>query len=196
MRQAAAGMTLRTATAGDIPRLEALIAESVRGLQREDYTAEQIEGALGTIYGTDRRMIADGTFFIVEHCGEVAGCGGWSKRRTAFGSDSSPVKDDSCLDPAVEPAKIRGFFVHPAYARKGIGSRILKACEEAAAAAGFSAFELTSTLTGVALYRRHGYVETERLIFTLPNGVPYVAVRMRRETAAARSASAWQSPAG
>lgn len=180
--------TLRTATLDDIPALKALIAQSVRGLQTNDYTPSQIENAIGTIYGTDRQMIADGTFFVVEDGDRMVACGGWSKRRTAFGSDDSPVKDDSPLDPATDAAKIRGFFVHPNYARRGIGTRILQACEEAAAKAGFRCYELTSTLTGVTLYARHGYVETERLTLTLPNGEPYPAVRMKRPAKAATSA--------
>lgn len=173
-------LTLRAATPDDVAALRSLIADSVRGLQTGDYSAEQIEGAIGTVYGTDRQMIADRTFFVVEDGDRIVACGGWSKRRTAFGSDDSPVKDDSLLDPSTERAKIRGFFVHPEYARRGIGSHILQACEEAARAAGFRSFELTSTLTGVALYARHGYVETERLTWTLPNGEPYTAVRMKR----------------
>jgi GNAT superfamily N-acetyltransferase len=174
-------LSLRRATLADIAALEILIRDSVRGLQRSDYAPEQIEAAIGTIYGTDKQMIADGTFFVVEHQERIVACGGWSRRRTAFGSDSSPVKDDSLLDPATEPAKIRGFFVHPDFARRGIGTRILRACESEAQAAGFRSFELTSTLTGVPLYRRSGYLECERLILALPDGSPYTAVRMRRE---------------
>jgi GNAT superfamily N-acetyltransferase len=175
-------LTLRVATLEDASVLREMIADSVRGLQQADYSEAQIEGAIGTIYGTDGTMIADGTFFVVEHCGEIVGCGGWSRRRTAFGSDHSPVKDDTPLDPSTDPAKIRGFFVHPSWARRGIATRILDACERAAREAGFTKFELVSTLTGVALYRRHGYVECEQVCFTLPNGQPYEAVRMRKES--------------
>jgi GNAT superfamily N-acetyltransferase len=174
---------LRVARLEDVPVLTELIAASVRGLQTAEYSTSQIEGAIGTIYGTDRTMIGDGTFFVVEHGSEIVGCGGWSRRRTAFGSDDSPVKDDSPLDPHTDPAKIRGFFVHPSWARRGIGTRILLACEEAARKAGFTRLELVSTLTGVALYRGHGYVETERVTLTLPNGQPYAAVRMQKNCA-------------
>jgi GNAT superfamily N-acetyltransferase len=125
-------------------------------------------------------MIGDGTFFVVEAGARIVGCGGWSRRRTGFGSDDSPVKDDSLLDPSIDRAKIRGFFVHPDWARKGIGTRILLACEQAACEAGFKRFELMSTLTGVPLYRRHGYVEVERVTLTLPNFEPYPAVRMHK----------------
>jgi N-acetylglutamate synthase-like GNAT family acetyltransferase len=173
---------LRVAQLDDIPALQELIAVSVRGLQNTDYSHIQIEGALGTIYGTDQRMIGDGTFFVVEHGAAIVGCGGWSRRRTAFGSDDSPVKDDSPLDPNTDPARIRGFFVHPDWARRGIATKILLACEDAARRTGFTRFELVSTLTGVPLYSRHGYVEVERLTLTLPNSEPYIAVRMRKDT--------------
>jgi N-acetylglutamate synthase-like GNAT family acetyltransferase len=173
-------LVLRVARLEDIPTLKELITASVRGLQNSEYSPAQIEGALGTIYGTDRTMISDGTFFVIEHGTAIVGCGGWSRRRTAFGSDDSPVKDDSFLDPKNNPAKIRGFFVHPDYARQGIGTQILTACEHAAGNGGFTRFELVSTLTGVPLYTRHGYVEVERVVLTLPNGEAYPAVRMRK----------------
>lgn len=175
-----AEIVIRRAGIEDIPALESLIAASVRGLQKEDYTRRQIDGAMGSVYGTDRQMIGDGSFFVAEAEGIIVACGGWSKRKTAFGSDNSPVKDDGFLDPALDPAKIRGFFVHPNHSRKGIASRILALCEASAAEAGFTAFELVSTLTGVPLYLRHGYVEYQRLTWTLPNGYPYTAIRMRK----------------
>jgi N-acetylglutamate synthase-like GNAT family acetyltransferase len=173
-------VVLRVATIEDVPALRQLIAESVRGLQSAEYTQAQIDGALGTIYGTDQTMIADGTFFVVEDGSTVVACGGWSFRRTAFGSDDSPVKDDSPLDPLTVPAKIRGFFVHPSWARQGLATRILLASEDAARNAGFTYFQLVSTLTGVPLYQRHGYAEVERVTLTLPNGEQYPAVRMEK----------------
>ena len=172
--------SLRVARLDDLPALKELIVASVRGLQNTEYSQAQIEGAIGTVNGTDRTMIGDGTFFVAEDGRTIVGCGGWSRRRTAFGSDNSPVKDDSPLDPGTDPAKIRGFFVHPEWARQGIGTRILLACEQAAREAGFTRFELVSTLTGVPLYRRHGYVEVERVTLTLPNDEPYEAVRMQK----------------
>ena len=173
-------LRLRVARAEDVPLLCDLIATSVRGLQQRDYDRPQIEGALGTIYGTDSTMISDRTFYVVENGAAIVACGGWSRRRTSFGSDHSPVKDDTPLDPRTDAAKIRGFFVHPAFARRGIGTRILECCEQAARAAGFTHFELVSTLTGVPLYRSRGYIEVERVSFTLPNGQPYEAVRMTK----------------
>lgn len=182
-------MSLRVARLDDLPALQELIVASVRGLQTTDYSQTQVEGAIGTVYGTDRTMIGDGTFFVVEDGQTIVGCGGWSRRRTAFGSDDSPVKDDSLLDPTEDPAKIRGFFVHPDWARQGIGTRILLACEHAARDAGFTRFELVSTLTGVPLYRCHGYVEVERITLTLPNNELYEAVRMKKAEEVQKSVS-------
>ena len=174
-------MLLRRATLEDIPALEALIRESVWALQRGDYTDEQISGALGTVYGTDRNLINDGTFFVVEAAdGIIAACGGWSCRKTKFGSDNSPVKDDSFGDPAVDPARIRGFFVHPDWSRKGLGTQILQACESAAREAGFTRAELVATVTGVALYARHGYAVTAQYELDLPNGAKYPCIGMSK----------------
>jgi GNAT superfamily N-acetyltransferase len=79
-----------------------------------------------------------------------------------------------------DAAKIRAFFVHPAWTRQGIGSRILALCEEAGRADGFTRFEMGATLTGVPLYRRHGYVEQERVELPLANGETLPIVRMTR----------------
>ena len=106
-------ISLRQAVLEDVPALERLIPESVRVLQNGDYTHEQMEGALGTVFGVDRQLIRDGTYFVIEEHSTIVACGGWSKRRTPFGSDHTPAKDDTELDPLREPAKVRAFFVHP-----------------------------------------------------------------------------------
>ncbi len=110
----------------------------------------------------------------------LVACGGWSRRRTPYGSDHRPGRDDALLDPRSDAARIRAFFVHPAWARQGIGSRILALCEEAGRAEGFTRFEMGATLTGIAFYRRHGYVEQERIELPLPNGETLPIVRMTR----------------
>ena len=172
-------VSLRTATLDDIPALEALIAESVMVLQPE-YTREQRLAALGSVFGVDRRMIADGTYFAATVDAAIVGCGGWSRRKTPFGGDYSPAKDDSFLDPAVDAAKIRAFFIHPAWTRRGIGSSILRACEQAAAAAGFTRVELTSTLAGVPLYSIHGFLPQEEFGVPLSNGERLPVIRMTK----------------
>ena len=177
---------IRLTEDSDIPTLHRLIEASVRGLQAEDYTPRQIEGALGGVLGLDTQLIADQSYFIAERQddgGETVaiGCGGWSHRKTLFGSDHGPGRETALLDPATEPARIRAIFVHPAWARRGIGSLILKHCEDAAQAAGFLCFEMGSTLTGVPLYRLKGYRELERIEVPLPNGETLPVVRMRKD---------------
>jgi GNAT superfamily N-acetyltransferase len=170
---------LRKAVPADIPALTALIELSVRVLQAGDYSSEQIAGALGTLLGVDTRLIADGTYLVLEtNSGQLAGCGGWSKRKTLFGSDHAPGQEEDWLDPQVDAAKIRAFFIHPEWARRGLGTRILDACESQALAAGFRRFELGATLTGERLFRARGYVTADRIEAPLPNGASLPIIRM------------------
>jgi len=180
---------LRLATAADIPALHTLIEISVRVLQKDDYTPAQIEGALGTVLGLDTQLVEDGTYFVAEAQDAsggargptvLAGCGGWSKRRTLFGSDHAPVRESNLLDPAVDAAKIRAFFIHPDWARRGLGTLILAACESAARAAGFTRFEMGATLTGVPLYLARGYQTVERIEVPLRNGEKLPVIRMSK----------------
>ena len=176
---------VRTATVADVTRLQEIIEASVRGLQAEDYTPAQIEGALKTVYGVDRQLIADGTYFAAENLtpcsGDIVACGGWSKRRTLYGGDQYSGREDSLLDPSRDAAKIRAFFVHPTWARRGIGSLILEVCENAAVAAGFTRLEMGATLSGVAFYRARGYGEVEKQLVPLGNGEILPIVRMAKQ---------------
>jgi len=173
-------LTLRQAVAADVSTLRVLIDASVRGLQAADYTPTQIEGALQTVYGVDSQLIADGTYFVVETGSAIVGCGGWSQRKTLFGGDRWTGREDALLDPRQDAAKIRAFFVHPSWVRRGIGSMILEACERAAIAAGFTRLEMGATLTGVPLYRARGYVSLENLDVPLENGNSIAVVRMEK----------------
>ncbi len=174
-------MTFRPALPADIPTLTELIAASVRILQAADYSESQRESALISVFGVDTQLIADGTYFVAEIDGTIVACGGWSKRKTLFGADHCVGREDSLLDPLKDAAKIRAFFVHPEYARRGIGTRVLEACESAATAAGFKRFEMGATLTGVALYKARGYREVERIEVPLANGELLPIVRMEKE---------------
>ena len=179
------GFRLRLATAEDIPALHVLIEASVRGLQAGDYTPAQMEGALGTVLGVDTQLIADGTYFIAETFdpnsrARSAGCGGWSKRGTLFGADRGPGREPELLDPRTDAAKVRAIFVHPEFARRGLGSLILATVENAARKAGFRRFEMGSTLTGVPLYELKGYVEVERMEVPLWNGERLSVVKMEK----------------
>ena len=180
---------IRIALESDIPALHALIEASVRGLQAGDYTAAQIEGALGTALGLDTQLIRDQTFFVVEAPPSdesleqrLVGCGGWSKRKTLFGADRLPGRQPDLLDPATDAAKVRAIFVHPNFARQGLGSLILAHVESAARAAGFKRYEMGSTLTGVPLYRLKGYREVGRIAVPLGNGEALEVVKMVKDT--------------
>ena len=169
---------IRLAKTDDIPAIENLIDASVRTLQAGDYSPEQIERALTLVFGVDRRLIEDGTYFVTTEGKTLTACGGWSFRRTLFGADAIHGRDDTKLLPGEEPAKIRAFFVVPAWARRGLGSQILRACEAAAAERGFTALELGATVTGVPLYARHGYRAVEQLETPLADGHVMPVVRM------------------
>jgi GNAT superfamily N-acetyltransferase len=174
---------LRIATAEDIARIRGLIDASVRGLQAGDYSAAQIEGALATVFTVDSQLIADGTYFVaLAENGDLAGCGGWSFRKTLYGGDHQIEKIAAeRLDPAVDAAKVRAIFVHPKFARMGLGSLILAAAEDAAAEQGFRRFEMGSTLTGVTLYTLNGYREVSRVLVPVGGGEEIEVVRMVKE---------------
>ncbi|HLZ41398.1 MAG TPA: GNAT family N-acetyltransferase [Candidatus Sulfotelmatobacter sp.] len=176
---------IRKAQPSDVPRLREIIEASVRGLQAHDYSAAQIEGALAGVYGVDSQLIADGTYFVAEVTAgngqEIVGCGGWSKRKTLYGGDQYAGREDSLLDPATDAAKIRAFFVHPDWARRGIGTQILEACESAAIKAGFARLEMGATLSGMAFYRAKGYKEVENQEVLLGNGERLPIVKMAKQ---------------
>lgn len=165
------GYRLRVATLDDEPCLRELIVRSIRGLGSRDYTPPQIDAALRGAFGVDTTIIRDKTYFVaVSDANAIAACGGWSKRRTLFGSDERSERDESCLDPRCEPARIRAFFVDPAHARRGLGRAILARSESEAFESGFSAFELMATLPGVRLYEACGYRRGEPIEHPLPGG--------------------------
>jgi len=176
---------IRQAVPADIPVLQELIRVSVLELQANDYSAEQLELALQHVFGVDTQLIADGTYFVAEVQGGeepvVAGCGGWSRRKTLYGSDHCAGREDALLDPEQDAAKIRAFFIHPAWVRRGIGSKILEVCEAAAASAGFRRLEMGATLTGVPLYRARGYVDGELRQVPLAPGVSLPIVHMEKK---------------
>jgi GNAT superfamily N-acetyltransferase len=179
---------LRPAALADEPGLRDLIARSIRALGAADYTPEQIEGALRGAFGVDTALIRDGTYFVVEaDGGELVACGGWSRRRTLFGSDERSGRDESRLDPRVDAARIRAFFVDAQHARRGLGRSILERSESDARAEGFVAFELMATLPGVRLYQKFGSRAGEAVDHPLPGGLSIRFIPMvKKETEAPR----------
>jgi GNAT superfamily N-acetyltransferase len=173
-------LSLRHATMTDVPQLEALILESVRALSPGYYSAEQVESALRFVFGVDTQLIADRTYYVMEGPSGLAACGGWSKRQTLYGGDRHKSERDPLLDPRTSPARIRAFFVHPAWARRGLARHLYIACRNAAEATGFTAFELGATLPGVPLYTQLGFETIERIDVAMPDGVHLPIVHMRR----------------
>jgi GNAT superfamily N-acetyltransferase len=174
-------ITLRRALRADIPALTALIGRSARGLSASDYTEAQVAGALRGAFGVDTQLVDDGTYFVAEEDGVLAGCGGWSFRATLFGSDARTDRDATMLDPRTHAAKIRAFFVDPPKARRGVGTLLLDRCETEARARGFSRVELMATLPGVRLYAARGYVGAQHVSYDLGNGEHIDFVPMSKE---------------
>lgn len=174
--------TIRKATPDDQAEIEKLIAESVRGLSREDYDARQIELSIKTVFGVDTELIADGTYFVAEtEAGELAGCGGWSKRRTLYGASRyEQTRDSELLDSERDAAKIRAFFIHPKFARRGVGTLILETCEREAKAHGFRSAEMMATLPGVRLYAARGYSGDEQVKVPVGENIDIICVKMRK----------------
>ena len=189
--------SIRLANESDIPALEILIPRSVRGLQAPVYSAEQLDAAIGPMFGVDRQLIRDGTYFVAEDSGKVVGCGGWSRRSAVFGGDRERAGEDAPLDPARDPARVRAFFIHPDYARRGIGRAILRECESAITAAGFREAILVATLTGEPLYAACGYRVAERYEVSLSENLTLPVVRMEKQfpPAMASARSAARNPA-
>jgi GNAT superfamily N-acetyltransferase len=175
---------LRPATRADLPNLQRLIARSARELGSRDYRPEQIEGALQGAFGVDTQLIDDGSYFVAEEAGILVGCGGWSRRRTLFGSDSARERDAGELNPHTDAAKIRAFFVDPEHARRGIGRALLQRCESEARARGFRRFELMGTLPGVRLYQAFGYVPGSMVHYPVADGVTIQFIPMSKEVEA------------
>jgi len=171
---------IRLALPADVPAIRRLIDASVRGLSASHYTPGQIDSALQHVFGVDTQLISDGTYFLVEVDSEVAAAGGWGRRATLYGGDQLKTGADPLLDPSVDAARIRAFFVHPSWTRRGLARLIFDACLDAARRDGFRAFELASTLPGEPLYAALGFTVAERHAARMPDGQELPLVRMTR----------------
>jgi GNAT superfamily N-acetyltransferase len=170
--------TTRLATRDDLPAIRPVVEAAIVELQRAFLDEAQIESSRA-IMGVDTELIDDGTYFLVEAEGQLAGCGGWSRRATLYGGSQTPGRDSARLDPAVDAARVRAMYTNPSYARRGVGRLILTLCERAAAAEGFTRLQLMSTLSGEPLYAAYGFRPLERLTDDT-GGVPVPLVRMEK----------------
>ena len=172
---------IRKATMEDRSQIEQLIAESVKGLSRDDYNERQIELSIRSVFGVDTDLILDNTYFVAVASDEIIGCGGWSKRKTLFGASRyTSSRDASELDPKKDAAKIRAFFIAPHWARKGVGTAVLEACETEAKCFGFEYAEMMATLPGVKLYEIRGYQGDERVDVDIGEDETIVCIRMEK----------------
>ena len=170
--------TSRLAVPADVPALTSLMDAAIAELQRGFLDDDQIASSRA-IMGIDSQLIDDGTYFVVEAEGELAGCGGWSRRATLYGGNQTPGRNSNLLDPLVDPARVRAMYTHPSYARRGVGRLILSLCEAAASAEGYTRLELMSTLSGEPLYAAYGFRPLERLLDDT-GGAPVPLVRMEK----------------
>ena len=154
-------LEIRTARLDELEALHALMDLAIGSLLKPFLNEAEIASSR-TIMGLDSQLVKDGTYFVVEENGALAGCGGWSRRATLYGGDVSPGRDPALLDPAKDPARVRAMYTHPAFVRRGVGRMILARCEEAARAEGFTRAELVATMAGLPLYLACGYQPVER----------------------------------
>src|SRR5437867_4237898 len=125
---------LRLATLDDEAAIEALMKASIRDIFPNFYDARQSASSIRYVGVADRMLIEDGTYFVAEADGELVACGGWSRRDKLYTGSGASGDDTRLLDPETEPARVRAMFVRPDWTRRGLGRRILEACEAAAKA--------------------------------------------------------------
>ena len=175
----------RNATTEDIPALSSMIGTSLRGLSKDHYSQSELDGSIGFLFGPDTLLIHDQTYFIlhpVDSPSTICACGGWSFRRTLYGADSAPGRMPEARDPKTERASIRAIFTHPDWARRGLGTMMMRHCECVARKGGFERLEMGSTLTGVALYEKCGYVKSGKEdSVKCPNGAQIQIVHMIKD---------------
>ena len=174
--------THRLARMDDVAALKSLMNAAISELLKPFLPPEQVQASFA-VMGLDTQLIADGTYFVIEEDGRVAGCGGWSRRATLFGGDHSAGREARVLDPATEAARVRAMYTHPDFVRRGISRMILDLCETAAAREGFTRVELAATMAGLPLYRACGYHDIEAFESDTPQGVKVPMVRMGKAIA-------------
>ncbi|ORY06211.1 acyl-CoA N-acyltransferase [Clohesyomyces aquaticus] len=184
-QEATSHYVFRPATLADIPALQSLISASLRNLSKSDYTTAELDGSIGFLFGPDTLLIHDRTYFILSPASSptiICACGGWSFRRTLYGADTAPGRMPEKRDPRTERASIRAIFTNPEFARRGLGTMVMRYCEERAREGGYGRLEMGSTVTGVGLYERCGYVRSgKEEVVKCPNGEGIRIVHMVKD---------------
>lgn len=178
--------TLRIATPEDASAIETLMRVSGAILFRRFYDEHQAESAVRYVSNVDPMLLEDRTYFVIEAADVLVACGGWSRRDRLYTGSGDGEDDARLLDPATEPARVRAMFTHADWTRRGLGRRILEACEEAAAREGFTRLSLMATLPGVPLYHAYGFAQLEELEITMPDGVTLPCATMEKRVTAPR----------
>lgn len=171
-------LTYRIATIDDLAAIRITIHRAIDQLQSGFLTPEQVR-ASHLVMGLDTQLLRDGTYFLLMDGDAIAGCGGWSYRRTLFGGDDSVIdREPAILDPATDAARIRAMYTDPDHVRRGVGRAILALCEDAASLAGFDHAEMMATLAGEPLYHACGYRRIDAPIEVTTGNVSVPLVRM------------------
>jgi GNAT superfamily N-acetyltransferase len=189
-----AGIRLRLAHPDDADAIDVLMKASASDLFPNYYDAAQTASSVRYIANVDQTLIADGTYFVVETDGELVACGGWSRRDKLYTGSGDGAGDMRLLDPATEPARVRAMFTRADWTRRGLGTRILQACEAAAKAEGFQKLALMATLPGFALYERYGFTARERVEIPLPDGLTLPGIAMEKPVRDTASNAARRQP--
>ena len=175
-----AAFSHRVATLDDLAALREVMRRSIEKLQDGFLAPEQV-AASHKVMGLDTQLVRDGTYFVIESEGRIAGCGGWSWRSTLYGGDDSMVsREPEALDPAKDAARIRAMYTDPDFARRGVGRLVMRLCEGAAMRAGFGRATMMATMAGVPLYEASGYVAVEPVVTSSIDGVEVPLVRMEK----------------
>lgn len=172
--------TLRLATLGDADAIELLMKASIRDLFPSTYDDRQTEASVRYVGAVDRMLIEDETYFVFEVGDEIVACGGWSRRDKLYTGSGEGADDARLLDPVTEPARIRAMFTGADWTRRGLGRRILEACEAAAKAEGFHDLALASTMPGLPLYENYGFTVTDRHEVRMPDGTTIAVADMSK----------------
>ena len=186
-------ITIRRAHLSDVPAILRLHEASVPAPApaAADHAPAQIGGFLA-LEALDRWLVWAGTYYLAEIDGAIIGTGGWSA------SETLPVGLWVANDIAPRSrytARIRGVFVHPDWACDGIGRRLVQHVETEAARAGFTAFELVSSLAGEMLYRSLGYDALASVTADLSTGAVLPGIYMRKVLSAPAEAGPGTQPA-
>ena len=172
--------TLRTATPDDAQRIDALMKESVAAIFPLYYDEQQVASSIEHVAKVDPLLLQDGTYYVFEYAGELAACGGWSRRRLLYTGSGTTDDDVELADPTTEPAKVRAMFVRADWTRRGLGRRILEESEAAARREGFTQLALGATLPGVPLYLAFGFTSVHEGEVALADGVRIGFVSMTK----------------